>query len=174
MLIHILRYKFLSYIKSTFDRRFVSIMRGTASLIVFGGFAYAAYLFASEATRFMLDQTRTGLYLFHTFISMMLFVFFISVNLGNIIVSYSTLYRSAEVSFLLTKPISFTSIFVLKFLDNFFYSSTTLFLGAFMMLLGYGSYFGYPLYYLAGIMFFVFVPFMFLSASLPYYFSWLL
>ncbi|MGA3286860.1 MAG: hypothetical protein ABSD46_05515 [Bacteroidota bacterium] len=166
MLIHILRYKFLSYIKTTFDRRFVSIVRGVASLFVFSGFAYVAYFFASEATRFMLDHTRTGLYLFHTFISMMLFVFFIAVNLGNIIVSYSTLYRSMEVSFLLTKPISFTSIFVLKFLDNFFYSSTTLFLGAFMMLLGYGSYFGYPLYYLTGVMLFVLVPFMFLSACL--------
>ena len=166
MLIHILRYKFLSYIKTTFDRRLVTIVRGVGSLFVFGGFAYAAYYFASEATRFMLDHTRTGLYLFHTFISMMLFVFFIAVNLGNVIVSYSTLYRSMEVSFLLTKPISFTSIFVLKFLDNFFYSSTTLFLGAFMMLLGYGNYFGYPLYYLAGVMLFVLVPFMFLSACL--------
>jgi ABC-2 type transport system permease protein len=166
MLIHILRYKFLSYIKTTFDSRLVSIVRGVASLFVFTGFVYAAYLFASEATRFMLDHTHTGLYLFHTFISMMLFVFFIAVNLGNIIVSYSTLYRSMEVSFLLTKPISFTTIFVLKFLDNFFYSSTTLFLGAFMMLLGYGSYFGYPLYYLTGVMLFVFVPFMFLAACL--------
>ena len=166
MLIHILRYKFLSYIKTTFDSRLVSIVRGVGSLFVFSGFAYAAYLFASEATRFMLYQTRTGLYLFHTFISLMLFVFFIAVNLGNVIVSYSTLYRSMEVSFLLTKPISFTSIFVLKFLDNFFYSSTTLFLGAFMMLLGYGSYFGYPLYYLIGVMLFVLVPFMFLAACL--------
>ncbi len=166
MLIHILRYKILSYIKSTFDRRFVSIVRGTASLFVFGGFAYIAYLFALEATSFMLDHTHTGLYLLHTFISMMLFVFFIAVNLGNIIVSYSTLYRSMEVKFLLTKPIPFIHIFILKFLDNFFYSSTTLFLGAFMMLLGYGSYFGYSIYYLVGVMFFVFVPFMFLSASL--------
>ena len=166
MLIHILRYKFLSYIKTTFDSRFVSIVRGVGSLFVFGGFAYAAYFFASETTRFMLDHTRTGLYLFHSFISMMLFVFFIAVNLGNVIVSYSTLYRSMEVSFLLTKPISFASIFVLKFLDNFFYSSTTLFLGAFMMLLGYGSYFGYTLYYLTGVMLFVLVPFMFLSACL--------
>lgn len=166
MLVHILRYKFLSYIKTTFDRRIVSIVRGVASLFVFGGFAYVAYLFASEATRFMLDRTHTGLYLFHTFISMMLFVFFIAVNLGNIIVSYSTLYRSMEVSFLLTKPIPFTTIFVLKFLDNFFYSSTTLFLGAFMMLLGYGSYFGYTLYHLIGVMLFVLVPFMFLSACL--------
>jgi ABC-2 type transport system permease protein len=166
MFVHILRYKFLSYIKSTFDRHLVSIVRGVGSLFVFGGFAYAAYMFASEATRFMLDYTHTGLYLFHTFISIILFVFFMAVNLGNIIVSYSTLYRSMEVSFLLTKPISFTSIFVLKFLDNFFYSSTTLFLGAFMMLLGYGSYFGYPLYYLTGVMLFVFVPYMFLAACL--------
>jgi ABC-2 type transport system permease protein len=166
ILTHILRYKILSYIKSTFDRRNVSYVRGIASLLVFGGFAYFAYLFASESTRFVLDHTRTGLYLFHTFISMMLFVFFITVNLGNIIVSYSTLYRSTEVRFLLTKPISFLSIFTLKFLDNFFYSSTTLFLGAFMILLGYGSYFGYPLYYITAIMLFVIVPFMFLSASI--------
>jgi len=166
MVLHILRYKFLSYIKTTFDRRTASLVRGAASLFVFGGFAYAAYSFASQATRFMLNNTHTGLYLFHTFISMMLFVFFIAVNLGNVIVSYSTLYRSKEVSFLLTKPISFTSIFILKFLDNFFYSSSTLFLGAFMMLLGYGSYFGYSYFFLAGIMFFVFVPFMFLSACL--------
>ncbi len=166
MLIHILRYKLLSYLKSTFDRKPSSIVRGIASLFVFGGFAYVAYIFSAQITRFMLDQTHTGLYLFHTFVSMILFVFFVAVNLGNIIVSYSTLYRSMEVRFLLTKPISFTSIFILKFLDNFFYSSTTLFLGAFMMFLGYGSYFNYPLHFLVVIMLFVFVPFMFLSASL--------
>ncbi|MBN1398042.1 MAG: hypothetical protein JXA06_08435 [Bacteroidetes bacterium] len=166
MLIHILRYKLLSYIKSTFDRKPSSIVRGIASLLVFGGFAYTAYLFSAEVTRYMLAHAHTGLYLFHTFVSMILFVFFVAVNLGNIIVSYSTLYRSMEVRFLLTKPISFTSIFILKFLDNFFYSSTTLFLGAFMMFLGYGSYFNYPLHFLVVIMLFVFVPFMFLSASL--------
>jgi hypothetical protein len=117
-------------------------------------------------TGFMLEHTRTGLYLYHTFISMMLFVFFIAVNLGNIIVSYSTLYRSLEIGFLLTKPIPFTSIFLLKFFDNFFYSSTTLFLGAFMVLLGYGSYFGFPWHYYITIMLFVLIPFMFLSACL--------
>jgi ABC-2 type transport system permease protein len=164
--VHILRYKLLSYIKTTFDPHLVPMVRGLASLLVFGGFAYGTYLFAFQTTHFLLDQTRTGLYLFHMFLSMMLFVFFVAVNLGNIIVSYSTLYRSTEVGFLLTKPVSFTSIFVLKFLDNFFYSSTTLFLGAFMMLLGYGSYFGYSWYTMVGIMLFVLVPFMFLSACL--------
>jgi hypothetical protein len=166
MFIHILHYKLLSFIKTAFDKRAVSIVRGIASSLVYCGFAFGAYTFALTATRFMLEHTRIGLSLFHTFISMLLFVLFVAVNLGNIIVSYSTLYRSSEVGFLLTKPVSFTTIFILKFLDNFFYSSTTFFVVAFMALLGYGSYFMYPWYFFAGIMFFVMIPFMFLSACL--------
>jgi hypothetical protein len=166
MFFHIFHYKLLSFFKTAFDKRAVSIVRGIASSLVFCGFAYGAYTFAFSATRFMLDHTRTGLYLYHTFISMLLFVLFVAVNLGNIIVSYSTLYRSSEVSFLLTKPVPFTAIFILKFFDNFFYSSTTLFVVAFMALFGYGSYFGYPWYFFAGAMLFVLIPFMFLSACL--------
>jgi len=74
MLFHILHYKLLAYFKTAFDTRAVSIVRGTASLFVFGGFAYGAYTFAFAATQYMLEHTRTGLYLYHTFISMMLFV----------------------------------------------------------------------------------------------------
>jgi ABC-2 type transport system permease protein len=54
----------------------------------------------------------------------------------------------------------------MKFFDNFFYSSTTLFVVAFMALLGYGSYFGYPWYFFVGVMLFILIPFMFLSACL--------
>ncbi|HLF19415.1 MAG TPA: hypothetical protein VI704_01365 [Bacteroidota bacterium] len=163
-LVHVLKYKLISFLKGTFDLRFVTVARGLGSLLVFGGFAVGAYVLSFEITRFVLEQTRTGLYLYHRFISMMLFVFFVAVNLGNIIVSYSTLYKSSEVDYLFTKPVSYTNIFTLKFLDNFLYSSTTLFLVAFMVLLGYGNYFGYPWYFFAGVMFFVLVPFMFLSA----------
>jgi ABC-2 type transport system permease protein len=166
MFFHIFHYKLLSFFKTAFDKRAVSIVRGIASSLVFCGFAYGAYTFAYAATRFMLEHTRTGLYLYHTFISMLLFVLFVAVNLGNIIVSYSTLYRSSEVSFLFTKPVPCTTIFILKFFDNFFYSSTTLFVITFMALLGYGSYFGYPWYFFAGVMIFVMIPFMFLSACL--------
>jgi ABC-2 type transport system permease protein len=166
MFFHIFHYKLLSFIKTAFDKRVVSLVRGIASSIVFCGFAYGAYTFAYSATRFLLEHTRTGLYLYHTFISMLLFVLFIAVNLGNILVSYSTLYRSSEVSFLLTKPVSFKTIFLLKFFDNFFYSSTTLFVLSFMALFGYGSYFGYPWYFFVGVMLFVMIPFMFLSACL--------
>ncbi len=166
MILHILKYKIITYLKTSFDLRFDSIIRGIGSLVVFGGFSVGAYLLSSTITNYVLDNTRIGLYLFHRFISMMLFVFFMSVNLGNIVVSYATLYRSAEVEYFLTKPISYTSIFVLKFLDNFLYSSTTLFLVALMVLWGYGSHFGYAWYTRVGLLVFVLIPFMFLSACL--------
>ena len=161
---HILKYKFLSFIKSTFDRRLVTAVRGFGSLAVFGGFSIAAYLLAFAVTKSVLEQTRIGLFVYHRFISMMLFVLFISVNMGNIIVSYATLYKSTEVGYLFTKPISYTQIFVLKFLDNFLYSSATFFLMVFMALLGYGSYFGYSWLTFLGVMFLVLLPYLFLSA----------
>jgi ABC-2 type transport system permease protein len=141
-------------------------VRGVGSLIVFGGFSAAAYYLSSTITEYVLDNTRIGLYLYHRFISMVLFVFFLAVNLGNIVVSYATLYKSSEVTYLLTKPISYTNIFILKFLDNFLYSSTTLFLVGFMVLLGYGTYFGYSWYTLLAVLLFILIPFMFLSACL--------
>lgn len=166
MLLHIVRYKILAFLKTTFDLRPVSIVRGLGSLLVFGAFATTAYMISQEVTSYVLVETRTGLFLFHRFISMMLFVFFVSVNLGNIIVSYATLYRSPEVVYLLTKPVPHMVLFVQKFLDNFLYSSTTLFLAAFMVLLGYGSFFGYSWYLILALLVFVLIPFMFLSACL--------
>jgi len=164
--LHVLRYKIISFFKTTFDLRFVSVVRGVGSLFVFGGFAAGAYFLSHEITRYVLEQPKIGLFLFHRFISMMLFVFFISVNLGNIIVSYATLYKSPEVGYFLTKPVSYSTIFVLKFLDNFLYSSTTLFLVAFMVLVGYGSYLGYSWLGIIGLMVFLLIPFMFLSACI--------
>ena len=93
-------------------------------------------------------------------------MFFITINLGNIVVSFSTLYRSPEVHFLLSQPISYSTIFLIKFLDNFFYSSGTLFLVAFSVLLGYGTYFHLPWYFYPLIMGGVLVPFMFLAGCI--------
>lgn len=166
ILLHILRYKFVSFLKSTFDFRSVSVVRGIGSLVVFTGFSVGAYYLARTTTDFVVTRMQAGLFLFHQFISMLLFIFFVTVNLGNIIVSYATLYRSSEVGYLMTKPVPYTSIFILKFLDNFLYSSTTLFLVAFMVICGYGSHFHYPWYFYPFMMLVVLVPFMFLSASI--------
>ena len=161
---HILKYKLLSFVKATFDRKVVTAVRGIGSVIVFGTFAVAAYALSFAITRFVVPQI--GLEVFHRIVSMMLFVLFVSVNMGNIIVSYATLYKSSEVGYLFTKPVTFTQIFVLKFLDNFLYSSSTFFLLVFMALLGYGTYVHYAFYTDLALMAFVFMPLLFLSACL--------
>ena len=161
---HILKYKLLSFVKATFDRKVVTAVRGIGSIVVFGTFAVAAFALSFAITRFV--QPQVGLEVYHRIVSMTLFVLFVSVNMGNIIVSYATLYKSPEVGYLFTKPVSFSQIFVLKFLDNFLYSSSTFFLLVFMALLGYGTYNHYALYTNLFVMFLVFVPLLFLSACL--------
>ncbi len=161
---HILKYKLLSFVKATFDRKMVTAVKGIGSILVFGTFAVAAFALSFAITRFVVPQV--GLEVFHRIVSMTLFVLFVSVNMGNIIVSYATLYKSDEVGYLFTKPVSFSQIFVLKFLDNFLYSSSTFFLLVFMALLGYGTYFHYALYTDLAVMFLVFMPMLFLSACI--------
>ncbi len=75
------------------------------------------------------------------------------------------LYKSKEIFYLLTKPISFTKIFLIKFLDNFFYSSTTLLLIITAVLLGYGIYFNFSLWLYPFILLFLVLPFMFTAGS---------
>ncbi len=134
-----------------------------SSFFVFTAFAVGAFYFSKFITGYLLENVRIGMFLFHRFISMLLFVFFITINLGNMVVSFSTLYRSPEVSFLLSQPVSFLTIFTIKFLDNFFYSSGTLFMVGFSVVLGYGVYFHSPWYFYPLVMFGVLVPFMFLA-----------
>ena len=93
-----------------------------------GRFCFIAVLPGSDAstrniTIYVLHQTQIGLYLYHRFLEMILFIFFIAVNLGNIIVSYSTLYKSPEAAYLMTKPLPSVSLFVIKFFDNFWLNS---------------------------------------------------
>lgn len=150
--------------KVSFKQDFGTAIRNIGSFIVFGSFAVGAFYFSNFVTAYLLENVKIGLFLFHRFIGMLLFVFFITINLGNMVVSFSTLYRSPEMSFLLSSPVSFLNIFIIKFLDNFFYSSGTLFMVGFSVLLGYGSYFDLPWHFYLVMMFGVLVPFMFLAA----------
>src|SRR3989339_211190 len=140
-IIHILRYKLISYIR--LESRFTigNFIKNVGSGSIYFAFAVGAFFFSQNLIRFLLVDIRVGLFLLHEFTSMILFIFFMSVNLGNIIVSYSTLYKSDEVNFLLTKPVKPSKIFFLKFLDNFFYSSSTLLMVLLSMLAGYVVYF---------------------------------
>ena len=140
-ILHILKYKFLSYIRLETKLNLRVISRNIGSGLIYTGFAVGAFYFSQQCIRFLLEEIHIGLFLLHSFISMILFIFFVSVNVGNIIVSYSTLYKSEEVTFFFTKPIKPQKIFFLKFMDNFFYSSSTLLMILFSLLAGYVYYF---------------------------------
>jgi ABC-2 type transport system permease protein len=136
------------------------------SFLVYAAFALGAVSFSRFVTWYLLDDVRIGLFLFHRFIAMVLFVFFLTVSAGNIVVSFATLYRSPEMNFLLSMPVPYSTIFIVKFLDNFFYSSGTLFLASFAVLLGYGMYFHLAWYFYPIYLFCVLVPSMLTAGSL--------
>jgi ABC-2 type transport system permease protein len=161
---HILWFKNLMFWKVSSGRDFGTVIRNVGSFVVFGSFAVGAFYFSNFLTAYLLENVKIGLFLFHRFVGMLLFVFFVTINLGNMVVSFSTLYRTPEVHFLLTTPVSNLNIFVIKFLDNFFYSSGTLFMVGFSVLLGYGVYFELPWHFYVVMMAGVLVPFMFFAA----------
>ncbi len=162
----ILKYKFISILKSTLDSKWRSVLRELASIFVFTGFALSTFISSNYATAYLLSEAKIGLFLFHRVLSMLLFVLFVLVSLGNIIVAYSTLYKSKDIEFFLTTPIKPIKIYIVKFLDNFFYSSSTMFIFIFAILLGYGSYFMKPIGFYIFSFVGVIVPFMLMSASL--------
>lgn len=166
VLFHIANFKLRRLLKLSFDWKVSAILKTLASVLVFGAFAYGAYYSTRVTTEYLLDNAKLGLFLLHRFLSMLLFVYFLSINVGNIIVSYATFYRSSEVSYYLTKPISHTNLFIIKFFDNFFYSSTAFFLIAFAVVLGYGSHFEMDLLFYLQTMIFMLIPFMIIAGCI--------
>lgn len=166
LLLHILRYKIYTILKTENSIRLSYVVKslGTASVYVL--FAYGTYLFTTSTIEYLLEDAKIGLFLLHRFIFVVLFIFFMAVNVGNIVVSYSTLFRSREVEFLITKPISFSKLFAIKFLDNFFYSSSTLLLIITAVAIGYAEYFMLPWYFIPLSILLIVLPFMFIAGSL--------
>lgn len=164
--LNIIKYKFLIFIRLNTKLDLASVLKNIGSSIIYIGFGIGAFLFSQKLIWFLLTQIKVGLFLLHQFISIILFIFFISVNVGNIIVSYSTLYKSNEVNFLFTKPVDHTKIFVIKFLDNFFYSSTTLVLILLSVMAGYAVYFNLDFINVIILFLFGFVPFILSAGSL--------
>ncbi len=165
-LFHIVYYKIITFLKSNTELSFRAIIKSTAAVIVFSGFAYGAYLLTGGVLTFLIERGNVGLFLSHRFIAIILFILFLSVNAGNIVVSYSTLYKSREIKYLITKPVSFVQLFIVKFLDNFLYSSTTLFLLMFAVTAGYITYFKLDAIYFLVIPLLIILPFMLTAAAL--------
>ncbi len=165
-LLLVLRVRATGFLAGMFTWDWQTILKNVSSALIFGGFAIGVFFLTRFTTTYLLYEAHIGQFLFHRFLSMLLYVFFITVNLGNMIVSYSTLYKSQEVGFLMAMPISHAKVFLVKFADNFFYSSSTLSLVGIAVLLGYGSVYGAPWYFTFFAALFVMVPFMLIAGIL--------
>jgi len=165
-LLHILKFKLLAFVKLQDELTIKSILKQLSASVVYILFAIGIFFFAQNIITYLMEDVRVGMFLLHRFVFVVLFIFFMTVNIGNIVVSYSTFFKTREVGFLLTMPISFAKIFLIKFLDNFFYSSTTLLLMVTAALAGYTSYFGLPWYFIPFAVLFLILPFMFIAGTL--------
>lgn len=167
LLRHLFYYKFLANVRvSKSEIAPAELLKNLALLLVYAGFAAGMYIFTQKVILLLLDDYKIGLFFFHRFAAIILFMVFLTVSAGNILVGFATFYRSKEVNFLLSKPVSFKQVFLIKFIDNFFYSSGTLFLIICSSLLAYGNYFNEPLSFyfivLAGLV----LPFLLLAGIL--------
>ncbi|MDQ7816062.1 MAG: hypothetical protein RDU14_03490 [Melioribacteraceae bacterium] len=165
-ILHILRYKLIIFIRLNTRFDLPGLLKNIGSSIIYIVFASGAFFFTKKFVWFLISEIKIGMFLLHEFISIILFIFFLAINIGNILVSYSTLYKSNEVGFLITKPLNPSKVFILKFLDNFFYSSSTLLFILLAVLAGYASYFQLKFTYLLILIFLNFIPFMFSAGSL--------
>ncbi len=166
ILVHILKFKFLTFIKLQEAFSAKMIIKNISASLIYLLFAIGIFYFTKNILSYLIEDVKIGMFLLHRFFFVVLFILFMTVNIGNIVVSYSTFFKSCEVGFLLTTPISFAKIFFIKFLDNFFYSSSTLLLMVSAALAGYTSYLGLPWFFIPLEVFFLILPFMFIAGTL--------
>ncbi len=166
LLVHILKFKILTFFKLKEELNLKSILKQLSASLVYLLFAIGIFFFTRNIIAYLVEDVRIGMFLLHRFVFIVLFIFFMTVNIGNIVVSYSTFFKSREVGFLITMPISFAKIFLIKFLDNFFYSSSILLLMVTAALAGYISYFGLPWYFIPFAVVFLILPFMFIAGTI--------
>ena len=165
-LIHILKFKLLTFIKFQEEISAKSLIKNLSASLVYILFAVGIFFFTRNVITYLMEDVKIGMFLLHRFLFVVLFIFFMTVNIGNIVVSYSTFFKTREVGFLLTTPISFTKIFLIKFLDNFFYSSSTLLLMVTAALTGYASYFELHWFFIPFAVLILILPFMLIAGTL--------
>lgn len=129
------------------------LARSMFSVFTFAIFAYLTFVTVEFATRYLLVQSKIGLFLYHRLLALALFVFFAIISVANILVAFVTIFRNSEAEFLHTLPIRPVDIFISKFLDSFLYSSALMIIIILAAVSGYAGYFGRPLVAVAGVVF---------------------
>ena len=112
------------------------------SIFVVGGYIFFYRIFAYLYTVELIGPVLMGRILDMTFL-----VFLSMLFMSNIVTSLSTLYRSSEVEFLMSLPISSQSVFILKFMENIAYSSWATLIAGLPILISFGVAAHSPLHF---------------------------
>lgn len=165
---HIIKYKlliFINYNRIIFSNR-QNLIRSLLASLIFIAFGIGTFIFSYNTIHFVINEIKIGTFLFHRFSSILLFVLFLSISAGNIVVAYSVMFKSDEVYYLITRPIEFERLFLLKMTESILYSSPTFLLFGSAILIGYGIYFKLSWFFYPFTILFLFLPFVFTSAFL--------
>ncbi|HEY6626516.1 MAG TPA: hypothetical protein VIZ21_06150, partial [Ignavibacteriaceae bacterium] len=93
LLLHILKFKILTFIKLQDELNFKSLLKQLSVSVVYLLFAIGIFFFTRNIIAYLMEDVKIGMFLLHRFIFVVLFIFFMTVNIGNIVVSYSTFFK---------------------------------------------------------------------------------
>jgi hypothetical protein len=82
---HIIKFKMISFMKINTDLKPVNILKNLGSTVVYVLFGIGVYFFTKSSLAYLLEEIKIGTFLLHRFVSIILFIFFMAVNAGNII-----------------------------------------------------------------------------------------
>ena len=127
---------FLRHLKTDVRKKWLEI---SVSLLIIIGLAMGGYTLFVKGAYFLLEQGELGQLLLDRIFYISWSIIFYLLILSNIITAMSTLYRSREISFLMAVPITFTSIFRMKFVENLLYSSWAVLILGIPLTFAYGA-----------------------------------
>lgn len=127
---------FLRHLKTGVRKKWLEI---SVSLLIIIGLVIGGYALFIRGANFLLEQGELGQLLLDRIFYIGWSIIFYLLILSNMITAMSTLYRSSEVSFLMTTPLAFISIFRIKFVENLVYSSWAILILGLPLTLAYGT-----------------------------------
>ncbi|MDX9973690.1 MAG: hypothetical protein RBU21_11960 [FCB group bacterium] len=140
-----------------------------AAVLLWLGALLLFYESFSWLHKYLYDPRGAGVDITDILMARLLSVFalalFFMLIFSNVLIVYSTLYRSREVEYLVQSPLSFRSLFIARFIESVFISSwASAFLGS-PLILAYGIVsHALPPFYLAAVAFYV--PYVTIPAAL--------
>ena len=137
-----------------------------ATTSVFALFGYGAYKGINITLAFLINEVHLPVVFLHSLLATALFALFVMTALGSSVTAFSAFFRSDEVEYLFNFPLKPENIFLYKFSENFFRSSTPMFLLGGAALIAYGTFFNLSINEYLLIIFGIALPFIFAAAAM--------